>query len=490
MSFIVHPSASTTHEVRRITRERLDDAIATLGDLDRDTDIERAVHDVRKRCKEVRAVARLVRTAIGRDFDRFDEMVRDAADALAPIRDTHAMLATFDHLRSRNDRLDDPQLDAVHARLLAMAAGATSGLLQNDERLVRARSLLVESRPCIKEWNLPEGFAALGDGIEDAYRRGRKALRRARSKPTDDHMHEWRKSVKHLWYQTRLMELVAPSVLEAAASSLDDLAEALGDDHDLGVLVERLGDEPDRFGGEEPIRHACRLARRQQDDLRRRAFRLGATIYAETPPVFRSRMQAYWACAAKRGPELPTGGIAELTTAQQSAAAALRSHDAGHVVERERKFLVSTIPALPDEGVTLRQGYLAIDGTVSLRVRDAAAEGCTLTVKGGRGAVRTELEWPLTRDEFEAAWQQTCGRRIHKTRHRLPLDGHTIELDVFHDELEGLMVAEVEFDTDQDLEAFEPPAWFGYEVTEDERFTNAWLATNAHLGLPPAALDA
>ena len=173
------------------------------------------------------------------------------------------------------------------------------------------------------------------------------------------------------------------------------------------------------------------------------------------------------------GPELVTGGIAELAEDDERAALAARAHDPTKNVERERKFLVSNIPSLPDEGVALRQGYLAIDGSVSARVRDAGTEGCTLTVKAGRGGVRTELEWPLTRDEFEAAWQQTGGRRVHKTRYRLEYGEHLIELDVFHEELDGLVVAEVEFDSEQSLDAFQPPEWFGREVTEDERYTNA-----------------
>ena len=482
MSFAIDPAGSTTQEVRRVARERLDAAIAVLVDLDDDTDIERAVHDVRKRCKEVRAVARLVRPVLGEDFGPFNEMVRDAADVLGPIRDAHAMLATFDDLRDRTDRLDDTRLDAIRLPQASAAAEATRRLRQSDERISRARSLLVASRPCIKYWNLPDGFDAFGAGIEDTYRRGRRALRRARTKPSDDRMHEWRKSVKHLWYQTRLIESAAPSVLEALASSLDDLAEALGDDHDLAVLVQRLDDDPDRFGGADQVAVALRLARAQQDDLRRRAFRLGATIYAESASAFQARMRSYWTCSMRRGPELPTGGIAELAAEHRRAES--RAHDPNHIVERERKFLVSQVPPSADGGVTFRQGYLAIDGSVSVRVRDAGPDGCTLTVKAGRGAVRTELEWPLTHEEFETAWQQTRGRRVHKTRYRIPFDGYQIECDVFHEQLDGLIVAEVEFADDASLAAFEPPDWFGREVTEDERFTNASLAAHARFGPP------
>jgi len=65
-----------------------------------------------------------------------------------------------------------------------------------------------------------------------------------------------------------------------------------------------------------------------------------------------------------------------------------------------------------------------------------------------------------------------------KTRHRFGLGGHTVELDVFHDELDGLVVAEVEFDSSDALRSFEPPPWFDDEVTDDRRYRNASLAVD------------
>jgi CYTH domain-containing protein len=63
-----------------------------------------------------------------------------------------------------------------------------------------------------------------------------------------------------------------------------------------------------------------------------------------------------------------------------------------------------------------------------------------------------------------------------KTRHRIPYGTHLIELDVFADTLEGLVFAEVEFDSTEALAAFDPPPWFGREVTDDGRYTNASLS--------------
>jgi adenylate cyclase len=258
-------------------------------------------------------------------------------------------------------------------------------------------------------------------------------------------------------------------------------AGARGHDHDLTVLVERLHQDSDRYGGKKAVKQARRLARAQQDELRRRAFRLGATVYAERPGAFAHRVQTYWELAGAEGPELATGGIAQLASEEQHTSSAGFSPNS---VERERKYLLAETPPFSDPGVPLRQGYLAIDGSVSVRVRESAEEGCTLTVKAGRGAVRTELEWPLTLEQFAAAWDQTRDRRIHKTRHRLPLGPHTVEIDVFHDDLDGLLLAEVEFESDDTMATFRPPAWFGPEVTDDDAYTNASLSVHAAHGLP------
>ena len=170
MAFVLDQSATVTREVRRVTRERLDEAISMLSDLHESTaeEIEHAIHGVRKRCKEVRAVARLVRRALGDDFDRFNDDVRGAADALAPIRDAHALLGTFDDLRATIT--DDAELAVVRAAQAAAAEDATRGVIGSDPRIAEARALLLSSRKQVKHWKIPDGFDTLGAGIEDTYR--------------------------------------------------------------------------------------------------------------------------------------------------------------------------------------------------------------------------------------------------------------------------------------------------------------------------------
>ena len=154
-------------------------------------------------------------------------------------------------------------------------------------------------------------------------------------------------------------------------------------------------------------------------------------------------------------------------------------------IEIERKFLVPERPADLDRhpSTAIEQGYLAIadDGT-EVRVRRRAGRA-VLTVKSGGGRTRVEEELEIEPERFERLWPLTEGRRIEKTRYEIPAeDGSTIELDVYDGALAGLVVAEVEFDSEDAADAFSGPGWLGREVTDDKRYKNQRLACE---GRPP-----
>lgn len=151
-------------------------------------------------------------------------------------------------------------------------------------------------------------------------------------------------------------------------------------------------------------------------------------------------------------------------------------------VEIERKFLVAS-EAWRDEVAShsdIRQGYLAVVGgnTVRVRIKDDAA---FLTVKSAGPAIRRqEFEYPIPLNDAEALLALRCGRLIEKRRHVVPHGALRFEVDVFSGDLAGLVIAEIELP--DETTAFVRPAWLGEEVTDDPRYANASLATN---GAPP-----
>lgn len=143
--------------------------------------------------------------------------------------------------------------------------------------------------------------------------------------------------------------------------------------------------------------------------------------------------------------------------------------------EIERQFLVATVPPDLPEPERVVQGYLTT-GNVELRVRQRGTVH-TLTIKVGAGLERTEFEREIDRGEFDALWAHAEALRINKRRYLIDLPcGHLAELDLFDGDLAGYMLVEVEFPSRDDAAAFTPPAWFGDEITEDARYSNASLA--------------
>jgi CYTH domain-containing protein len=146
-------------------------------------------------------------------------------------------------------------------------------------------------------------------------------------------------------------------------------------------------------------------------------------------------------------------------------------------MEIERKFLVERLPDdLGGRARRIDQGYLALDDRSGAEVRlRRHGDELWLTVKGAGGVARVEEQLPLDAQQFESLWPLTEGRRVEKTRHELP-DG--VEVDVYGGALDGLVVAEMEFGSEDESAAFEPPGWFGAEVTDDPRYKNRSLAVD------------
>jgi CYTH domain-containing protein len=150
--------------------------------------------------------------------------------------------------------------------------------------------------------------------------------------------------------------------------------------------------------------------------------------------------------------------------------------------EIERKFLLGELPATLRlaGGERIRQGYLALDGDTEVRLR-TGSKAPRLTIKSGRGEVRTEVELDVSGPDAAALWELTEGRRLEKTRRRIRIGDAEAEVDEYGGDLQGLVVVEVEFDDDDAARAFQAPAWFGRELTGEDAYANRSLACD---GLP------
>lgn len=142
--------------------------------------------------------------------------------------------------------------------------------------------------------------------------------------------------------------------------------------------------------------------------------------------------------------------------------------------EIERKFLVTGEEWRKAERRLYRQGYLSIEKERTVRVRTDEERGW-LTIKGiTTGATRDEYEYEIPLADAESMLQTLCLQPlIEKRRYRIDADGLTWEVDEFLGANAGLVVAEVELESED--QAFDMPPWIGAEVTGERRYYNATL---------------
>ncbi len=147
-------------------------------------------------------------------------------------------------------------------------------------------------------------------------------------------------------------------------------------------------------------------------------------------------------------------------------------------IEIERKFLVKN-DAWRSQVLSeskLIQGYLARGQGTGATIRVRIGEGrAILNIKGvSKGLTRSEFEYEIPLQEGEEIVREVAIQpSIEKTRYHVRSGGHTWDLDVFEGENAGLVIAEIELQSEE--EAFEMPEWAGEEVTDDRRYSNANL---------------
>jgi CYTH domain-containing protein len=145
-------------------------------------------------------------------------------------------------------------------------------------------------------------------------------------------------------------------------------------------------------------------------------------------------------------------------------------------MEIERKFLLHT--ALWDalekpSPKKIVQAYLVNTPEKTVRVRIKGTKGY-LTIKGPtKGISRSEFEYEIPLSDADALIKQFAEKVIDKDRYELLFEGKIWEVDVFHGKLEGLLLAEIELESED--ETFSVPEWIGKEVSHDEEYFNARL---------------
>lgn len=142
-------------------------------------------------------------------------------------------------------------------------------------------------------------------------------------------------------------------------------------------------------------------------------------------------------------------------------------------LEIERKFLISKLPKNLDNyhHDEIEQWYFLLEENVEERVRHRWNKFYH-TKKVWYWEVREEYESEITKKEFDSIWPKTEWKRIYKTRYIIPYNNHKIELDIYHDKLEWLVVCEIEFNSEKESKNFVSPDRLWKEITYNDKYKN------------------
>ncbi len=277
--------------LQRIAAEQIDRALSEIDDAD--IPLTERVHQVRKRCKKLRGLIRLVRPVFA-GYERENVALRDAARRLSGLRDTQTLIATYDAVCVQfADEIDRRAFGPIRGRLTrdAKAAAANPDLAAQVDAF---RDVMQAVRARAPDWTLEDGgFDAIEAGLHKTYGRARTRMKRARSDGGDTAMHEWRKRVKYHWYHARLLTPVYPAMMAPWVAEADRLSDLLGDHHDLAVFEARLARTPDAFGDATSLAAFRALLGKRKAMLAERALATGRMLLAEDPDALVDRWTRY-----------------------------------------------------------------------------------------------------------------------------------------------------------------------------------------------------
>jgi len=293
MAFRLKRSEPIFDGVRRVAGEQMARAFAELDDNQLSS--AKKVHQVRKRCKKLRGLVRLVRPG----FDSYKEentWFRDTGRMLSSARDSKVMLDAYEHVVVHAARGDDRErfhsirksLQQAHDQLI----GETIDL---EQKLEAARSRLEQAQLRIADWSWSKDEQdVLWSGLSRAYSRARRSMPASADPASPDRFHDWRRHVKYHWYHLRLLSNAWRAVFDATADRAQEVGDNLGVDHDLSVLHDRLARDPTAYGDPSDVSAFGALIQKRRAKLERRSLKLGRLLFCEKPSRLVKRWQCYW----------------------------------------------------------------------------------------------------------------------------------------------------------------------------------------------------
>jgi hypothetical protein len=234
---------------------------------------------VRTRLKRSRAALALIRRQAGGKADRDDRRLRDAGRLLAKPRDLAVQAHTF---RVLGTRLQSELPPRLLVRLAAAERQIRRALEPADvERdLKHAARALRRLRRALSKWDVDRGRRAIGKSLTRTYRSGLATMEAARERPTPKRFHDWRKHVKALSYELRIIAAAVPELTTTLMPKVDRLGEILGQVHDLDCVKATAELHPRWFGRAADGEAVLAAVDQRRSELEHEALILAESVFA------------------------------------------------------------------------------------------------------------------------------------------------------------------------------------------------------------------
>jgi CHAD domain-containing protein len=251
--------------------------------------------------KKVRAILEAVEADNGRGTGNAAKRLHRINRVLSPLRDADAMITTLAKLRSRNPRLFTEHTFARVRRELSLRKRKAMTAVEREngwEKLDRElRALRASAR---RWWPAHHGFRALDRAMRATHRRGRRALADAERTQDAAAFHEWRKQIKALWYELRLLEK-SGGVISRYVRALQRAESCLGDEHNVVVLCAELSKDASVCAGPLDVDRLRLAADRYQCELRGKALTSARPIYARKSRDYVRSVEQTWKTGRHNG---------------------------------------------------------------------------------------------------------------------------------------------------------------------------------------------
>ncbi len=251
------------------------------------------MHEVRKHLKKLRAAMRLSVNEVGKNQHAHeDRCVREIGRLVSDLRDAQVRLQTLIQLRDERAKRSGENSFPHIEELLSLERESFSAAFAGWQKQAIPKLERVGER--LSKWPL-DGvtWKQICGVVGKTYKRGQRGLAKTIKKSQPENFHAWRKRVKDLWYQLRILQPLNRVVLEKIASDAEILGELLGREHDFDFLLARLENESGDEALHDELMQLQKVICKRGKRLRRDALELGRRFYAEPSKAFAKRISIF-----------------------------------------------------------------------------------------------------------------------------------------------------------------------------------------------------